>query len=127
MRQCYLFLAISFLGLAAAQTFVTPSQVGTVMSPTQVTGIPNLWSQYGFMCVGVPPNGLNCQIDTAYILHLEPVPWNGSNNAPSPGACPSTGSVIVTGFPDNAVYFCSHTLQGAPNLNWLRVPAQTSW
>jgi hypothetical protein len=112
---CWIALACLFLVAATAQTMLTPSQLANV---------PNFPSRYGFNCTTVGSSTF-CEIDRAYILHLLPIPFDGTAVAPQSGACFDTGGVIVTNEP--AVYFCARTFPGAPNLNWIRVQAQSTW
>ncbi len=118
--KLYLLLAGGFLALAFAQTFNQ-----TLVGPTQLANVPQIQSQFGFMCTTVGPSTV-CQVDTAYMMHLEPIPFNGSAVPPTPGPCPSTGSVIVTNEP--AAYFCAVKMAGGlPTLNWMRVAGVSTW
>lgn len=106
---------ICFVLIVKAQTLINTDQVGN---------LPDLRSRFGFNCTSVGPSTA-CEIDRAYMLHLLPIPFDGSGVAPSPGACADRGGVIVTNEP--AAYFCVRTFPGAPNLNWIRVAGQNTW
>jgi len=113
--KAYLMLAGGFLAIALGQT---------MLGPNQLANVPQLPSQFGFNCTSVGASTV-CQIDRAYMLHLLPVPFDGSSAAPSPGACTDSGGMIVTNEP--AAYFCVRTFPGAPNLNWIRVAGVNTW
>jgi hypothetical protein len=113
--RAYLLLAGGFLAITFAQTLLNPGQLANV---------PQLPSQFGFNCTSVGTS-TNCELDKAYMLHILPVPFDGTSIAPSPGACFDSGGVIVTNEP--AAYFCVRTSAGAPGLNWIRVAGVNSW
>jgi hypothetical protein len=113
--KLYVLLAGGFLAIALGQTLIG---VGQLANSTRLP------SQFGFNCTTVG-SSTSCEIDRAYILHLEPVPFDGSAVAPRPGPCPTTGSVIVTNEP--AAYFCVAIVPGGLALNWIRVQGQSTW
>jgi hypothetical protein len=122
---CCGLLVIAVAALAPGQT--------TLLTPSQLANAPSLPGQFGFSCTSVGPSTV-CQVDQTTVLNLAlPCPAGGlpcpspfsPGIAPKPGACPSTGSVIVTNEP--AAYFCVLTFPGAPNLNWIRVAGVNSW
>jgi hypothetical protein len=113
--KAYLILAGGFLAIALGQTMLEPGQLANA---------PQIVSQFGFDCTSAGTS-TTCQIDKSYMLHLWPVPFDGSGTAPSPGACSDTGGVILTNEP--AAYFCVRTFPGAPNLNWIRVAGVNTW
>ncbi len=116
--RLYLLLAGGFLAIAFAQTILN--------GPAQVANMPQLPGQFGFNCTTVGPSTV-CDVDSAYMLHLEPTPFDGTAVPPMPGPCPSTGSVIVTNEP--AAYFCAKMSSGVGtiSLNWIRVVGVSTW
>ena len=104
--------------------FVAVCFAQSLIGPGQIANVPDLRSHFGFSCTTVGPSTV-CEIDKAYMLHLLPIPFDGSATAPSPGPCTDSGGVIVTNEP--AAYFCVKTFPGAPNLNWIRVAGVNTW
>jgi hypothetical protein len=121
-KEAFLLLIQICAGLALIAVALTPQ---TLLTPSQVANLPHIAdSRFGFICT-TSGSVTTCEVDRAYMLHLLPIPFDGTATPPSPGGCFDTAAVIITKEP--AMYFCASPPPGGFSPIWIRVSGVSTW